>query len=402
MTKNGNINNPRLLLIGSDDNTMHCLKDLPCTIFYLSEHRLNNNYPNIAFEQTIDLQKVDELMDSVHRLHKKYDLDGVIGFKEETLEISALVAHRLGINGLSTPHAVRVSRDKIQFRKLLNEHDFNAVAYATVNNVQAIENFITTHKFDVILKPALGAGSYNTSRLNYGEKITRLPANEYWWMSRSEEEYLIEEFIPGTEYSVETLSYDSRHHIVAIVERRTISDNYFVGKGHIVPANINPELHEKIKHTIEKLLDTIQYKFGPSHTEVKVFQGDVYVIETQTRAGGANIWQMVERVTGINVKREIICRLLGIEAPHQNPKVNCTGVCYFHSKKGILDKIIDKENLLESEAIWKKAIKFMPGDPMPDIQCSDDRRGFAIVHGENYVKVKTLLEKLDKIEFRVS
>ena len=65
-----------------------------------------------------------------------------------------------------------------------------------------------------------------------------------------ENQVLVEEYVTGTEYSVEYISYQGEHHFLAMTLKRTTGAPYFIETGHLEPAPVD----EKILNNVKKVI----------------------------------------------------------------------------------------------------------------------------------------------------
>ena len=126
---------------------------------------------------------------------------------------------------------------------------------------------------------------------------------------------IAEAVLSGNEFSVEAMSVDGRHEVVAITGKLTTGAPEFVELGHWQPAELREDQREAVVTRTIEILDAIGHRIGPSHTEVMVDGLDVGLIETHTRFGGDQIWELTQLTTGRHFATETIFALLGLEAP---------------------------------------------------------------------------------------
>lgn len=77
--------------------------------------------------------------------------------------------------------------------------------------------------------------------------------------------------------------------------------------GHDQPANLPDYLVNIIKRIIDISLKKIGVTNGACHTEIKIKNGKIYLIEFNARPGGDHIsWPLVDLSTGIHYIQEVI------------------------------------------------------------------------------------------------
>ena len=84
------------------------------------------------------------------------------------------------------------------------------------------------------------------------------------------EQFLMEEYLDGPELSVESLTYEGRHVIVAITDYVKGGLTGFAEIGMSYPSPYPAETQHEIKELVTDFLDAVGLRNGPAHTEVKL------------------------------------------------------------------------------------------------------------------------------------
>jgi biotin carboxylase len=120
-------------------------------------------------------------------------------------------------------------------------------------------------------------------------------------------EYLLEQFIPGDVYHVDSLVFDRRV-VFAAASRYGTPPMAVAHEGGIFVTRTLPDgepTTERLKAINERVLESFGLLRGVSHTEfIRARDGELYFLETSARVGGAYIVDVVEAATGINLWRE--------------------------------------------------------------------------------------------------
>ena len=118
---------------------------------------------------------------------------------------------------------------------------------------------------------------------------------------------LVEQFIEGKEYSVEFISQNGKHQYLQITEKITTNAPNFIEKFHFQPAEIQENLKLKVIKILKNALTALKIKNGASHSEIKIFKDNVYIIEIASRMGGDFIGSdLVEYSTGYDYLKNTI------------------------------------------------------------------------------------------------
>jgi biotin carboxylase len=250
-------------------------------------------YPRVAFFlPDEDFRRIDR---AAARLVDPGATVDVWSFTEWGLPYAARIAAALGVPGPDET-AVGLSRDKLRWRRLLNTHGHRQVAVAAAATREELADAVDRVGLPAIVKPRTGSGSAGVYKVT-----TRADLDAAWaWAVRVCRNLVVEGYVDGPEYSVETQSRDGRHVVLAITAKHSTAAPHFIETGHDLPAGLPIAAREAIEAEVTAALTTLGHRTGPAHTEVRLAGDGVFCIETHLRPGGDNIWEMVELATGHN------------------------------------------------------------------------------------------------------
>ena len=321
------------------------------------------------FFYPISILDKDQILEVCQRVH----IDGITTIASDAaVPTVCFVAEEMGLIGNRFEDAL-VATDKYLMRKRFAEFSVSSPRFVIADKNYSVNNF----RFPLIVKPTDRSGSRGVMKI---EKPDDLQVA----VERSQKESfthaaIIEEYISGQEVSVESISWQGKHYILAITDKVTTDEPYFVELEHHQPSLLSPEIQQKIKSETLKALTALNIKYGASHAEFKITSDDeVIAIEVGARMGGDFIGSHLVRLsTGYDfVKGVIDISLNHFEVPVLNDK-NCAGV-YFLCK--------ETEHILPFIQNPDKHIEIVDAQ-MTDlelhyIQCSADRSGFFIYQSE--------------------
>lgn len=256
-------------------------------------------------------------------------VDGITSFSlESALPTLVYVAQKLGLVS-NDEECVRLTQTKFAQRAAF---EANGIAVPCYYNISKEEDLAGIQiNYPIIVKPLDSGGSQGVTKLDTSDGLTAAyqTAVEH---SRSKQA-IIEEFIDGREFSVETLSHEGMHHILQITDKVTSGAPHFIEIQHHQPADISHEVAERIKDLVRKALTALKIENSPSHTELKLnSRGELYIIEIGARMGGDFITSDLVRLsTGYDMVKGTIELAIGhFETPLFDNK-NYSGV-YFYSQ----------------------------------------------------------------------
>lgn len=148
-------------------------------------------------------------------------------------------------------------------------------------DIKELERFT----FPVIVKPTDRSGSRGITKV---ERIEELQSAVDTAVSYSfEKEAIIEEFIEGSEYSCECISYQGEHTFLAFTQKFTTGAPHFIETGHIEPTDLPSKNIAFYQEVIFNALDALHIQNGASHCEFKVnSRGEIKIVEIGSRMGG--------------------------------------------------------------------------------------------------------------------
>lgn len=278
-------------------NTSISFKDL-CYVDRAIETDLNDTN-NIT-------SQISALMDSGIRLVS------VLTQNEYRTGLAAKIAAMAGTRFLSE-QAADICRNKSNVRNMLKGTLLDTVPYVVNENIRTLLNDIEGMNFPVVAKPENDAGSnhvyicQNTEELwDAVNIISNLKTNHV--LQAMKGRTLIEQFILGREFSVEALSDASSTCVVAVTEKFTQGS---IEKAHLVPARISPKERESIINFVSVLHQKLGIRHAVTHTEIKLHDGLIGLIEINGRVGGDNIADLVRLTTGLDLFEAALLLSLG-------------------------------------------------------------------------------------------
>ncbi|MFJ9829534.1 ATP-grasp domain-containing protein [Streptomyces sp. NPDC101160] len=309
---------------------------------------------------------------------------------EESMPPAVAEAEALGVSP-NPASAVTVLNDKAAMRALLAEHGLSQVRSESAATADEVAAAVGRLPLPVVVKPARASGSR-------GVALIRDHADLEEWTERVTEgavagPYLVEEYLQGPEYSVETLSVDGVHHVVGITAKSTTGAPYFVETSHIHPAPLGDEERAAIHVVVTGLLDLAGYRFGPAHTEVILTGRGPRIVESQTRLGGDRIPLLIETASDFDIEAAIFRTLAG--APVEPPRPRHTAsVGFFFLPAGRLDSVEGLDAIRALPYVQALHFPFAPGDELPRTTSSFTRHGYVVVDAESPAEAEARIARV--------
>jgi biotin carboxylase len=370
---------PRVLMIGGRDHTFERLSEM--NIKYVVYQ-----YPSLVSDFIIknaesvwvgDYENIDLVTQLAKAMHENQPFDAVMSFAEYGFWPAAQIAISLDIPSNCDARVVELTRNKLSMRYCMNGAGINNVPFSLIKSHSDLKCFVEKHGASIV-KPSCGGGSEGVSLVEKEDDF-------YTAMSRAANvgrgEIIVEKFIGGKEFSVETISKKGIHEIAAITEKITTGAPYFVESGHVQPAQLDNMVHEQICQSVMQLLTAIGYQTGPAHTEVKVEDCQVYIIETQIRNGGDQIWELTLNTSGIDLFKETFSTFFNLPQPSRKPKTPAQAIKYLLPSHILVSKITGVDIALISEGVQRVDITAKIGQRFDEVNHSGVRGGYLLANG---------------------
>ena len=276
---------------------------------------------------------------------RELGVDGVVATTELSVPITAYVAEQLGLLGISYEIA-QVITDKYRNRECIKGlPELLSPKYVEATCLKDIED--SDVPFPMILKPVNLGGKRGITVVKDASEL----ANAFDYAKDSFRKgttpvIIAEQFLEGgIECSVESISTKGKHTIVQITKKDSSGAPHCVELGHHQPAPLTNEIWAKVVRAVSSGLTNIGVTNGPCHTEIKIINNEVYLIEFNARPGGDHIWHpMVKLSTGFDILEAVAQAATGDLKPInvESFEHHFSGLYYVVKQTGYLKAIFDR------------------------------------------------------------
>jgi biotin carboxylase len=332
--------------------------------------------------ETVDTRNESACVSRARTLHRTLPFTGVAAVRDVDCLAAAGIRDALGIAGNSRT-AVDLTRNKIAMRQALAGGPLDTVPWAPAQTRtearRAIDALSAATRQPVIVKPVAGRGSLDV-RLASRETVDEVLAG--YLDATVADGLIVEGFIDGAEYSVETVSLNGRHHLLGVTEKlNPPRPPYFVEEGHLFPKRLPDLMLTRIREQIYLLLDTLGVEQGLCHTEIKVDGEQVHLIETHARPAGDRIWRLMELALGIDPIEIGFTALVGKAAalPDEMPAPRFAAIGYVRGDGGPVPCVPLTSAIGEIPGLVESKQLYQAGTIAPPTRDSYSRHAFVIL-----------------------
>lgn len=324
-------------------------------------------------------------------------IDGVIHpCSEVSMDVMGRINDELHLSGISEEQAIRATNKHLMREAFVRGNAPSPKSKCFTDVEVAWGAFCTDFSGACILKPSRNSGSRGIAKVKEnidGDEFKRL--FEIAKGESRDKQVMLEQFIEGPEFSVEIIIWNGKVNVLTVTDKKTTEAPHFVELGHNQPSCFPSETIEKIKAAAVAGVKALGVNNCACHAEVKVQNGEPYIMEIGARMGGDFISTVLTPLsTGVDMIAAAVNCALGIE-PCLQPTTKPQGVCirYFCPKPGVLKSISNSE-VFNDPRVFEWEIYKKTGDVIPEVTSSLCRSGHVIVTEETPQRAIELAEKM--------
>ena len=154
--------------------------------------------------------------------------------------------------------------------------------------------------YPCISKPVDNAGSRGVMLIKCREELKE--AVRYSFANGRRGGVIIEEYLQGSEVSVEVMALEGDIHILQVTDKLTTGAPHFVEMGHSQPSCLGKKAVDSIKDLAVRAVKSLGIYNGPAHVEIMLTEAGPRLIELGARMGGDCITtHLVPLSTGIDM-----------------------------------------------------------------------------------------------------
>ena len=277
-----------------------------CRVLLLTDEKLRDaDWPREAVDEFFYIRREMPLPDvrlGAAHLARRESIDRIVALDDFDVELAAMLREHLFIPGMGETTG-RAFRDKLAMRRRARAAGIPCPEFVHVLNNDAIAAWTSRVPPPWVLKPRGQAAAIGIRTLHGTDEL---------WPSIDAlgdrfAEYVLEQFVPGEVYHVDTIVFD-RQVRFAIASRYSTPPMRVAHEGGIFATRtLHPSdpLSSALLESNARVLARFGLVRGASHTEfIRSEKGDWYFLETSARVGGAFIVDVIEAATGVNLWHE--------------------------------------------------------------------------------------------------
>jgi len=339
----------------------------------------------------------DEVIKHIKKL--KYNFRGAISFCSEAgMLLAAKIREELLLYGLSVKKTNFLINKGIQ-RQKWSKTNVPSVNFEIISKDKFSLSRIKKIGFPLIIKPVDSSGSRGVSKINNENDNLKKSFKKAADFSKTGE-VIIEEFIEGTEYTVE-MFFANIPYLLAITKKKKVPGTNGTVAYELATVELPNETYKLIEESVINAFKCLDYIEGPGHAEIILRKnGTISIVEVAGRGGGFMVFdKFVPIVSGFNVAKATALQSVGLDCGMIQIRRKHGVLRFFPSKKGKLLKITGIKDANSIEGVEVEAFAKI-GESYSSALTDGDRLGYIISSDKVLEKAKKLADVAEKkIEF---
>ena len=335
---------------------------------------------------TLDLEQVEKLA-----ITEEVELI-TTACTDQALLTVAYVSEKLGLPCYLDYETGKNVTNKEYMKARFVEYEVPTAKHIIVDSVLGIEKAIEGMSFPLIVKPV----DCNSSKgvLKVFDSVTLIQALENAIQLSRTHTAVVEEFISGTEYTVDFwIDHGIPRLLMASEITKFMNRNTFTING----CRTLPDLSESkilvLEDIAKKIADAFSLDNMPMFMQV-IDNGDaIYVLEFSARMGGGTKYRMIELYSGVPIMKIYVDRILGT-VPTIPGKLTRTNMLlsFIYCTKGTFRKIVGIDKLI-SDGIVDEYYQYKTiGTYFDKAENSGDRVSGILLTGSTDLEIQDKME----------
>jgi hypothetical protein len=278
-----------------------------CRVYLLTLQKLEQaDWPRDCIDEMFyvpDLYNRNDVILGVSYMARTRVIDRIVPLDDFDVEMAATLREHLRLPGMGDTTA-RYFRDKLAMRTRARDRGILVPDFAHVLNYDVMRDFMARVPPPWLLKPRSEASAVGIKKINSAGELWRIINS----LGDRQSFYLLERFVPGEVFHVDSIvserevvfseAHEYGHPPMSIAHEGGIFTTRTMRRGSVE--------EQALRELNAKLVAGLGFMRGVMHTEFIKGRDDgrFYFLETSARVGGANIAEMVEAATGIDLWAE--------------------------------------------------------------------------------------------------
>ena len=343
--------------------------------------------------EVIDISDRERTLEAAQR----HRVDGVLcDTTDAGVPTAAYVAEQLGLPGIGYETALNFT-NKARMRAICARAGIPGARFRVVSSPAELREAADELGYPVVVKPPDSQSSRGVTRIDGPDQLGAAFVAALGFTRGGA--VLVEEFLPGTEVTVEGFGQGGTYLTTGISDKGHFAHRPTVANRLTYPAGFDAATLDRIRTTNEAVVRALGLVDGVTHAEYMVHEGQVRLVEIAARGGGSRIHSdIVPYVSGIDVMRAGVEFALGASRP-ATPicEPRAANLAFFEFPAGRVAAVEGLDEARQLPGVHEILLEFSPGDTLHPPEDDRSRPGLVVVFGTTRAEVLATSDRVTEL-----
>jgi biotin carboxylase len=234
----------------------------------------------------VDLKNLEELEKVAGKMKTTHGIDAVFTAGTDFTASVSYLTELFGLPGHSLEAAKNAS-DKVRMRSCFKKEGVPSPEFTEVTKEKAflsLEKLLPAASFPVVVKPCDNMGARGCRMVRSPEELepALFDAISFSRTGRA----ILEEYMDGPEFSIDSLVFNGEHTITGFADRHIFYPPYFIEMGHTMPTSISEEVYNELLETFNRGVKALGLSHGAAKADIKMTKKGAMIGEIAGRLSG--------------------------------------------------------------------------------------------------------------------
>jgi len=290
----------------------------------------------------LNFSEPERSADAVVEYAHSHPIHAVLGVDDATAVLAAQLAAALKLPHNSV-EAVSAARNKYRMRACLQEHGVPVPRFIRCSIFDDPVALAGQASYPCVVKPLMLSASCGVIRANdptefataFQRVTSLLHSLGAAKASEAGRQLLVEDFVPGQEVALEGLLTGGSLHGLALFDKPDPLDGpFFEETIYVTPSRLPPVVQARIAACAEQAAAALGLREGPIHTELRVNDTGVWIIEMAPRSIGGRCSNVLQFTGDLSLEELILRHACRMDLPSLDLERGAAGIMMLPIPRG--------------------------------------------------------------------
>ena len=213
---------------------------------------------------------------------EKFNIRGAFAGSDVAITVAAMT-EALGLPGIS-PEVARRSNNKALMKERWIRDGIPTPFGAEASTLKEASSILDRVGFPAIVKAVDNAASRGSVKIESRQELSAALENAK--AASRTDSAVVEQYVVGSEQSVETIVWQGRHYHVGMADRQFGYHPYHIETAHFDPSQLPGSIQGDIYRVVDDAADSLGIDFGPAKADMILTRNGPMILEMPARLSG--------------------------------------------------------------------------------------------------------------------